>query len=63
VCLRIKYGYKAAEALPTSPPVTISRRSKLRGERAAQLEREAEEHRSREGRERELQASNLSPLP
>jgi len=42
VCLRIKYGYKAAEAVPTSPPVTIASRSKLRGDRGTVGEREAE---------------------
>jgi len=62
VCLRIKYGYKAAQAVPTSPPVyqhqkeqTERRQSGTVGERERQ-----KEHGSR-GRERE-KAPSLQSL-
>lgn len=65
VCLRIKYGYKAAQAVPTSPPVyqhqkeqTERRQSGTVGER----ERGRRSTGAGEGRERKRQASNLSPL-
>jgi len=62
VCLRIKIRlYRSPEAVPTSLPVTSTRRSKLRGDRAAQEDRGEREREEGAGRGREI--APISRLP